>query len=368
LKERKANVIQVLQMCHAFHQAGVDTTLAIPKSNSGMTNTEIVQNELGIPAGFKIQEYTKYTVCGRPMTLGAYWGIKSILKKNKNYDYCYVRNCFLAGLVINSGFRTIYEEHEQKLHPLALLNRWYVKRLFSTIRSANMVKIIVISQALRYAWINQGIPSEKIMVLHDGVAVDDYKILKTRNQARSELGIKTNKKIVVYVGSLYKDRGIEIILKLAGSFPDVCFMIVGGPAKDKSDYELKAIKQNLSNIIFTGRVPHYKVKDYLCAADVLLMLWTEKTPTIDICSPLKLFEYMAAGKIIVGYGFETVKEVCSDEKNALLATPCSFDELKEKLHKALLLDYPNRLAENARKLVFEKYSWQKRVQQILNIL
>lgn len=361
-------MIQVLHMCNAFQQAGVEVTLAIPKSGSGITNIEIIQDELGGPVRFKVLEYPKFTLLGRPMTLGAYWGIKSILKKNKNYDYCYVRNCFLAGLAINSGFKTIYEEHQQRLHSLALLNRWYIKRLLSTVRSADMVKIILISQALGHAWINRSIPSEKTMVLHDGVAVDDYQIVKTQSQARSELGIKTSKKIVMYVGSLYKDRGIEIILKLAGSFPDVCFMIVGGPAKNRIDYELKAIQQNLNNVIFAGRVPHYKVKDYLFAADVLLMLWTEKTPTINICSPLKLFEYMAAGRIIVGYGFETIKEVCSDESNALLATPCSYHELKEKLHKALLLDYPNKLAENARQLVLEKYSWQKRVQQILNIL
>ncbi len=353
-------------MCKAFAQIGVEVTLAIPKNDCAIENNEIIRQELGTPANFKIIEYRKFTIYGRPSTLGAYWGVKSILKDHPKYDFCYTRNFFLANLSSKMGLKTIYEEHDKKLHPHTLLNKYYTKKMLSNIHSDKIIKMIVISNALADVWIKQGVPSEKIMSAHDGVSLDEYKNIKDQSQARKELGIKKQKKIIMYVGSLYRDRGIETIIKLAGRFPNECFMVIGGPENEKNYYQADAASKNLKNMIFTGRIPHYKVKDYLFASDVLLMLWTSRTPTIDICSPLKLFEYMAAEKIIVGYGFPTIKEVCSDGIDSFLATPCSYDELENKLKQAISLEYPNQLAINARRLIIKKYNWQYRAQQILN--
>jgi len=357
--------MQVLHMCNAFQEEGADVTLAIPKSKSSLTNLKIIQNELENTVKFKILEYKKYTLFDRPMTLGSYWGVNSILK-NKDYDYCFVRNFYLARLALSRGLKTIYEEHDKKLHPNKILNILYTKKMLESI--PYIIKMIVISQALADVWIKKGVPSTKIITLHDCASIKDYENVITRAQARKKLEIKTQNKVVMYVGSLYKDRGIETILKLAGSFSQVSFIVVGGTEKEKNAYQSKVLKLNLQNVTFTGRVPHCRVKEYLYAADVLLMLWSEKTPTIDICSPLKLFEYMASERIIVGYGFETIKEICTDERTAFLAKPCSYIELEDKLRKAVELDYPNELAANARKLVFEKFNWQNRARQILDFL
>ena len=368
LADKRANVIQVLHMCNALQRIGIDVTLAIPKDSRGLRNTDIIKHEMGMPVRFEIQEYPKYTIKSRPTALGAYRGIKAILNKNKHYDYCYVRNSLMARLAINCGFKTIYEVHDEKLHPSELLNRWYHKGFLKDVYSKNLVKIITISQALADVWIRRGVPSEKILVLHDGVDSDGYKTVKTQNQARLELGINIKKKIVMYVGSLYEDREIENILKLAGSFPDSIFMVVGGPEKHRVAYERRARRQGLSNITFEGRVPHYKVKDYLFAADILLMLWSRAVPTIRVCSPLKVFEYMAAERVIVGHGFPTIKEVLKDKDTALLADPDSYKDLEAKLRNAISLDYPNDMAKRSRYTALTKYSWKKRAAAIVEAL
>ncbi|MBC8393731.1 MAG: glycosyltransferase [Deltaproteobacteria bacterium] len=366
LDSQKANIVQVLQMCHAFQQARIEVTLAVPQSRKGFTSHEIIRRELGIDADFQIQEYKKHGWRNRPMLLGAYWGVASLLEKSQDYDYCFARNSFLAELAIRQGLKTIYEEHDQKLHRRRLLNRWYMRRLLRIIHSENLVRMVVISRALADVWQQRGVPSEKMLVLHDGFAAADYETVKTKSQARLELGIELDKKIVMYVGSLYPDRGVEIIFKLAKTFPDRLFVIVGGPDENKRCYESEARTQGVENILFYGRVPHSKVKDCLFAADVLLMLWTNRTPTISICSPLKVFEYMAAGRVIVGTGFPTIREVLTDGENALLASPECFQELVSKLRQGLEMEYPNTVAENARCMAFEKYSWQIRVQTILD--
>jgi glycosyltransferase involved in cell wall biosynthesis len=355
-------------MCHAFQQIGIDVTLALPKKDCRPENREIIKYEQGIPFQFSIQEYSKHTLRGRPMSLGCYWGIQSILVKNKNIDYCFARDSFLARLSINRGFKTIYEVHDERLHPSEFLNKLYIKRLLKDVYSVNLVKFVAISQALADIWVKRGVPSQKILVLHDGVALDDYKTVKTRSQARLELGIKTKKKIVIYVGSLYEDRGIDNILRLAHSLPDATFLVVGGPEERKAIYESNALQQGLDNIIFVGRVPHYKVKDYLFSADVLLMLWSWSVPTINVCSPLKVFEYMAAERIIVGHGFSTIKEVLEDGETALLADPDSYHDLERKLRYALSLDYPNDMAQKARSIALNKYTWEIRAETIVKAL
>ena len=211
-------------------------------------------------------------------------------------------------------------------------------------------------------------PETKIIALHDGVSAEDYKHAKNRDETRALLRIDSNKKIVVYSGSLYADRGIEVVLKLARTFRSVIFYVVGGSEKEKKYYESLAVQSSLQNILFVGHIPQQQVKDYLFAADVLLMLWSRNVPTINICSPLKMFEYMAAGRIIVGHGFPTIKEVLKDGKTALLTDPDSYDDLEGRLRYALSLDYPNDMAQKARNIALSKYSWEIRAKNIVNEL
>ena len=115
-----------------------------------------------------------------------------------------------------------------------------------------------------------------------------------------------------------------------------------------------------------GRIPHRNVRDYLYAADVILMLWGVSVPTIQICSPLKVFESMAAGRIIVGYGFPTIREVLTDGQDALLAVPGDYQDLERKLGLALEMPYPNSMAERARQLALEQYTWKQRAKMLMD--
>ncbi len=74
---------------------------------------------------------------------------------------------------------------------------------------------------------------------------------------------------------------------------------------------------------------------------------------------------MATGRTIVGHAFPTIKEVLENGKNALLANPNSFDELKNKLNIALTLDEKSEIGRNARILAYQKYSWRQRAISIL---
>lgn len=358
-------------MCFAFQEIGINTTLAIAQNVADSKDKvfQLIETKIGRSPNFDIIPYTCSSFLGRGKNISAFIGVRSFLKRQNEYDYCFVRSPLLGRLALNRGFKVIFESHGSSLHNnTSIFNLFYRKILLKDINSKNFLLFIAISNALANVWINRGVPGKKIKVLHDGVSAGDYKVNKNRYEARKILSIPLEKKVVVYTGSLYKDRGISDIIKLAKIFSEIAFYVVGGPEKEKKYYKSKVLQLGITNIIFVGHIPHSLVKDYLFAADVLLMLWSWDVPTINICSPLKMFEYMAAGRIIVGYAFPTIREVLSDGKTALLANPSSFQELQNKLSLALELNYPNPMAAEARKLALEKYSWQKRASSILRFL
>jgi len=225
---------------------------------------------------------------------------------------------------------------------------------------------VTISEALAQVWIEAGVPVGKIQVLHDGVAGEDYETVEERAFARNRLGLPEDGNLVVYAGSLYPDREVESVFKLARAYPNAHFLVIGGPKERRLELEREQMSLNLDNVTFKGRVPHQNVREYLFAADVILMLWGVSVPTIKICSPLKVFESMAAGRVIVGHGFPTIREVLTDGQEALLATPGDYQDLERKLGLALGMSYPNSMAERARTLALEKYTWDRRARMLMD--
>lgn len=368
IDSNKANVIQALHMCCAFAELGLDVCLAIAADVSDPTLVrELVRKKIGKDVNFAVKPYPKISFCGRLSMIGGYPGVRHLLT-TEEADYCFVRNAVYINATIKQEIPTIFECHVPVIHDNSLWDFVWTHNFLKNCNQATVVKFIAISQRLAESWIRKGVPPEKVIVLHDGVDVDSFNPAPDPKSLRKRLGFSSSKKIVLYAGRLYADQDVERILLLAERFPQACFVVIGGPAKRASYYAGVARQQQISNVHFSGPVPHLQVKDYLFAADVLLMIWNTKIRTINYCSPLKMFEYMAAGRIIVGDGFPTIHEVLSDGKNALLANPNSFDELTMKLRHALNMTYPNQMAMNARRLAFERYSWKIRASQILNSL
>lgn len=361
----KANIIQVLHMCYAFAELGQQVCLAVPANACGSEDLrEVAGNQIGKDINFLIKSYRKVSIGGRLSMIGAYPGVRQLLKA-ENTDYCFVRNPVLVNTTLKHGLPTIFESHNANIHDNYFWNYLWTNNLVRNCKQKNLRKFITISRCLAERWKTKGIPPEKVIVLHDGVDVDSFQPMSDESELRKQLGFPTDKKVVLYAGSLYANREIVKVLDLARAFPDTCFVIIGGSQEQAGYYAKQAQRQQITNIMIVGRVPHHKVRKYLMAADVLLMVWSTKVRTINYCSPLKMFEYMAAGKVIVGHSFPTIREVLTDGKNALLANPNSFDELKAKLTEALSYGYPNDLAANAKKLAFEKYSWRIRASKVL---
>ena len=361
-----ANAVQVLHMCSAFGRLGVDVTLALPGSNPDKVRKNISEQLGGMPP-FNVKTFHKITVCGRLNMVGGYLGVRQLLK-SANIDCCFVRNVAFLNASLKYSIPTVFEAHNSIIHNNRFLNAFWTRTLIRNSKHAKVVKFIGISGALTDFWVKAGVPKEKALALHDAVDARQHSVMEEKKPMRQTLGLSVDKKIVTYTGSLHRDRGIEIILELAKVFREVLFVVVGGPEERTRFYQEMCKGRSIPNIVFTGHVRHQKVKQYLAAADVLLMIWSRRVPTINYCSPLKMFEYMAAERIIVGHAFPTILEILNDGEHAYLADPDSFDDLREKLSLGLNEEYPSAMAKKARELVMKQYTWQVRVRAILPFL
>lgn len=364
-----ANVVQVVQMCRAFRTLGHTVTLFIPRHADCATD-EAAHNRarelFGDPLGFDVVFVPRKKILGRMEVLGSVGSTLDALKQHPQ-DLIYSRNPWSVAFLTRTGVPFIWEAHEEHVHKrskfLGALLQWLIVR---TSKKPQMVKVVAISDALSKVWEGYGVPPAKLLTAHDGVDLKLFGTVLDKSDARKFLGITNDKRVIVYTGALKSDRGIEMILESARRMPEADFYIVGGNQSEIDFWKTEIARLNLPNAHLTGRIPHQEVPRWLAAADLLLMMWTWRVPTIRVCSPMKLFEYMAAQRLIVGPAFPTVLEVLEDRKDAILFEPDNLDEMEKALREGLSRSQETDLPARAYEKVSRDYTWEARCQLILN--
>jgi glycosyltransferase involved in cell wall biosynthesis len=182
-------------------------------------------------------------------------------------------------------------------------------------------ELVCVTRALRLALEKQltvTIPDDRVVIAPNGVDEERYQNLPDAEKAREILGL-TQQPTVSYTGHFYAGRGIDVLFDLAARFPQVQFLWIGGREKELADVRARLQQKDLSNVILTGFVDNQKLPLYQAASDVLLMPYERSIAgssggnSADICSPMKMFEYMAAGRAIITSDLPVIHEVLNEE-------------------------------------------------------
>ena len=369
---RFAHSIQIIKNAQAWNIVADEFTLHINvDAKKYITFDQDKLNKFyGIKAPFKIKKspfyfeiehwlLTKYTKPFSSFLRNLYFKQTAKNLKKSNIDIAYTRTIGFPKHAINSGVPVILESHS----PLG--SDIDKQEVHSCIHHDLFLKIVTISDQLKQHMIQNGLPESKILVAPDGADLDAYSDNLSKQEARTKLGFPVDGKYALYVGHLYKDRGIQEIMYCAEKLPDVQFIIVGGHPNDIDYWKEHVTAKNLNNVNIIGFVENRLVPLYQWMADVLLMPYSKTCGTSEWMSPLKLFEYMAANRAIIASHFPVFDDILRDQENCQLV---EADNAKS-LHKGLnaVLDKPkfmDKIAQQAHQDV-QSYSWTARAQFIL---
>jgi len=199
-------------------------------------------------------------------------------------------------------------------------------------------------------------PRARLAVIPDG--------MRPAAQAPSPLPAEP---VAAYAGHLYAWKGVDLFIQALAQVPEVKGLIVGGHAAEPDLARVKRLAMDLGlidRVTFTGLVPPAMVPGLLANAMMLVLPNPASAISTRFTSPLKLFEYMAAGRAIVASDLPSIREVLDDGKTALLVEPGSAAAIAMAL-RALAAD--RVLAERLARAAFHEaagYTWSRRAERL----
>lgn len=207
-----------------------------------------------------------------------------------------------------------------------------------------------------------GIPSEKILVVSDASSPFPINI-----SFPEEIHPFQERFKIVYTGHLMAWKGVHTLARATKFLPEsyVC-LFVGGLEKDQESFNAFLAEEKLHACHLLGHFPYGRISEFLASADILVLPNTAKEAiSAKYTSPLKLFEYLSAGKPIVASDLPSLREILHHDENAWLVAP----DDPEALAKGILsLSQDNtrakRLAQQA-KQDSAQYTWENRARRIV---
>jgi glycosyltransferase involved in cell wall biosynthesis len=121
-----------------------------------------------------------------------------------------------------------------------------------------------------------------------------------------------------------------------------------------------------SAVIFTGSVPHESVPEYIAAMDVAVAPYNWKEDFYG--SPLKLFEYMAAGKPTVAAAIGQIEEVIEHGKTGWLYPSGNHEKLAHGLASLLYSpELSSEMSQAARQKILTDHTWKAIGARVMNL-
>ncbi|HEY5730824.1 MAG TPA: glycosyltransferase [Anaerolineales bacterium] len=363
-----ANSIQVMKVCNALVQLGHDLTLIVPgeRQYSSGTMLQIANRKSEIvDLKFHYGLRTEFHIEWLPTSNRRLFPWKAFQHaRNFKPNLIYSWPIQSAVFALLYKIPAVFEVHNE---PTGLFGPVWL-RAFAKFRGRK--RLASITQALidlldhRH---NIRFKADEVVIAPNGVDLDRFASLPDPVTARQQLTLPSAL-TVMCTGHLYAGRGADLFLALAKEIPQAHFVWVGGKPGDVETWKARTLSDNVT---LTGFIPNQDLPFYQSAADVLLMPYSRSimgssgtADSANVASPMKMFEYMAAGRAIVTADLPVIREVLN-EQSAVFCEPDDLGKWKLGVEK-LLADEQRRVAlgNQARENV-EGYTWLARAERIM---
>ncbi|MGH3217626.1 MAG: glycosyltransferase family 4 protein [Streptosporangiaceae bacterium] len=216
--------------------------------------------------------------------------------------------------------------------------------------------VIVVSDGFRANLIGRGVPASKVHTIRNGVRLGDFDPGAPADAVlRARLGARYDDCLVLYAGTHGISQGLPSAAEAAAQLTGdaIRFAFVGEGA-DKLRLHNRVTELGLRNVTLLPGVSHEEVPALLAAADICLVPLRD-VPLFSTFIPSKMFEYLAAGRAIVGAVAGEAAQILR-EAGAVVVPPSDSVALANAL-RALAADPQRRLAmgQQGRRYVEEHF-------------
>jgi glycosyltransferase involved in cell wall biosynthesis len=350
-----------MKVCQALVEIGHELNVWLP-DYGGVSNWDALRQQYGLRGRFTIRRLRalpglgRYEFCLRAVLQARRWSA----------DLFYMWPIQAAAMAAWSRLPSVLEVHDLPRGRLG------PRLLGGYLRSHAPHRVLPISHALQRRLASDyalSLEPPLSVVSPDGIDFERYEELPSPRQARSRLSLPDSF-TAVYTGHLYGGRGLELILELARRNPAMSFVIAGGEPGAVERWRDRAGGSGLQNVHFLGFIPNADLPLIQAAGDILLMPYARSIAvsgggdTSAFASPMKMFEYLAAERVVFSSDLPVLREVLNDE-NAVLLPPEDPEAWQSALDQ--VRRDPARmaaLAARARQDV-QKYTWVERARRSL---
>ncbi len=350
LPSKTASPIQIFKMCDAFSSMNYSVSLF---TFNNKLSPRLLKKNYNIKKKINIINYKKdkTEINFFYRMLFSIFVVKYLKKKSNLviYGRSLLTSIFLSFLKIQN-FIEIHQE--PKGFTLILFN--LKKLIFGT----KYQKFIFIHKNLVPYF---SVDKNNYIIKDDAVSLDDFKI-----QRKAKI-----KDECLYTGGLYPGKGLEIISKIAFKNPKVKFTVYGDTSKANYD----VISRVPKNVFIKGFIPYNKIPKVLKQFKIILMPYSEKitinaknSDVSNYISPLKLFEYLASGNIIVASKIPAYAHILKNNFNAFLVDKNNIDEWSHKINFALKEKIKIKKIKKNAQLTAKKFTWNKRAREIIKFI
>jgi glycosyltransferase involved in cell wall biosynthesis len=289
--------------------------------------------------------------------LPAWWRLRAAFRRFRpqliyeRYNLYYLAGTWLArssGVPLFLEVNAPLAEERARFGQLRL--RWLAGELERFVwRSAT--KVLAVTGVLRQAVAAAGVPADRIAVVPNGIDPAQFSGLPSREAGKGPV-------VLGFVGFVRDWHGLDAVIAAMAAEPggpDLRLAVVGdGPARAALERQA-AVLGLAERVTFTGLQPREAIPALVAGFDIAL-----QPLVVSYASPLKIFEYMAAGRAIVAPDQPNIHEVLRDGETAVLFDPAEVGAMWRAIRRLTGdVGLRQRLGEAARvEIARRDYTWR----------
>lgn len=360
IPSERAHAYQIVQTCVWLARFGHDVTLVNPARASGKDVFQAygLGSDVFSHVTLPVVDPLSWPLISKKIAYGLErWFFIRALRRwasSQRANVWYTRDPAMVEALLDSSRKIVLELHDT---PDSNPKRWMAIK-------DRVSAFVVISSGLKSRLIELGISAEKISVAPDGYDPLDFVSLPKRDAVRDRLKIPRSAFVAMYTGTFYPWKGVDLVVRSWQRTPEQAHLVlIGGPEADRARLQSLLDPSAALRVHFIPQMEHRQAIEALVAADVGLLT---TSPDFEIgrayTSPLKQFEYLAAGLPVLASDVRSSHEVLTDEV-AMFYAPNDRgfpDTLFRVLNEPAWLEQARRRAPE----MVKSYTWEARAHTI----